>query len=103
MEQYGDPSNSFTLLRLASFFGILPLAGNLLLKKGLINHLKRLRYLNKEDDKGTTALIWAADKGHEALVGLLVEKGANIEAKSKQGGRHRYGQTKRGKRPWQGS
>ena len=60
MEQYGDPPNSFTLLCLASFFGILPLAENLLLKKGLINHLKRLRYLNKEGDKGTTALIWAA-------------------------------------------
>ena len=85
MEQYGDPPNSFTLLRLASFFDILPLAENLLLKKGLINHLKRLRYLNKEDDKGPTALIWAANKGQEALVGLLVEKGANIEAKSKQG------------------
>jgi ankyrin repeat domain-containing protein 50 len=33
-EMYRSPPDSFTLLHLASFFGILPLAENLVLKKG---------------------------------------------------------------------
>jgi hypothetical protein len=57
IEEFGDPPKSFTLLHLASCFGILPLAENLLLRKGLINKMKRLLYLNKVDDIGWTALI----------------------------------------------
>jgi ankyrin repeat protein len=69
IEGFDDPPKSFTLLHLASCFGILPLAENLLLKKSLINKVKRLLYLNKIDDKRRTALIWAAQLGHEAVVG----------------------------------
>ena len=73
--------DSFTLLHLASCFGILPLVENLLLKKGLINRLKRLLYLNKKDDGGRTALIWAAKGGYSAIVQLLLEKGADVDTK----------------------
>jgi ankyrin repeat protein len=72
--------NPFTLLHLASFFGILPLAENIIRKKGWIN--RRLKhYVNKKDGYGNTALAWAARRGHEAIVLLLLEKGADIEAK----------------------
>jgi ankyrin repeat protein len=84
MEEVGDPLKSFTLLHLASCFGILSLAENLL-KKSLINKVNRLLYLNKIDDKRRAALIWAARGGHEAVVRLLLEKGADVEAKSKEG------------------
>lgn len=80
--KYDDPLNSFTLLHLASYFGILPLAENLLLKKGWLNKMKRKLYLNKTDDSGRMALIWAAQSGHDALVRLLSEKGADFEAKN---------------------
>src|SRR5436189_246528 len=36
---------------------------------------------------GQTPLSWAAEKGHEAVVKLLLEKGAELESKN------RYGQT----------
>jgi ankyrin repeat protein len=83
--EYPIQPNSFTLLHLASFFGILPLAENLVLKKGLIDRVKLLFTLNKTDSSGTTALSWAARNGHEAVVRLLLEKGADVEAKAKYG------------------
>jgi hypothetical protein len=85
MKEYDDLPKSFTLLHLASYFGILPLAENLLLKKGLINKVKRLLVLglNKIDDKRSTTLYWAAQRGHEAVVRLLLEKGADVEAKGR--------------------
>jgi Ankyrin repeats (3 copies) len=84
-EMYRSPPNSFTLLHLASFFGILPLAQNLVLKKGWINRVKRLFYVNQRDGDGMTALSWAAERGHEAVVRLLLEKGADVEAKADYG------------------
>jgi ankyrin repeat protein len=41
-----------------------------------------------KDNCGYTALWWAVLNGHEAVVGLLLEKGADIEFKDR-----RYGQT----------
>jgi ankyrin repeat protein len=31
-------------------------------------------------------LLWAAEKGHEAIVKLLLEKGADVEAKDREYG-----------------
>ncbi|MCJ1264100.1 hypothetical protein MMC22_003971, partial [Lobaria immixta] len=83
VECYGDPPNSFTLLHLASLFGILPLAENLLRKKGLINKVKSELDLNERDNRRRTALMWAAQGGHEDLVRLLLEKGADVNVKDK--------------------
>ncbi|MCJ1267314.1 hypothetical protein MMC22_007199 [Lobaria immixta] len=63
----GDPPESFTLLHLASSFGIRPLAEKLL-------HSER-----------RTALMCAARGRHEAVVRLLLEKGADLEAKDSNG------------------
>ncbi|KAI9679647.1 MAG: hypothetical protein M1829_001609 [Trizodia sp. TS-e1964] len=82
---WGSPL-SLTLLHLASFFGILPLAENLLEESCLIDKTKLLLFINKLDNRGTTALIWAARGGHEAIVQLLLDKGANTEANDIYGG-----------------
>ncbi|RFU35773.1 hypothetical protein B7463_g564, partial [Scytalidium lignicola] len=83
MKRLGDLPKSFTLLRLASCFGILPLAENIFLKKGFINKIKRFFYVNQKDSNGMTALMWAAKGGHEAVVQLLLESGADIKAKDR--------------------
>ncbi|KAF4627871.1 hypothetical protein G7Y89_g10282 [Cudoniella acicularis] len=75
MEEFNDPPKSFTLLHLASCFGILPLAENLLLKKDV----------EAKDEYIGTALIGAVEYRHEAIVRLLLEKGADIEAEDKYG------------------
>ncbi|CZR58736.1 uncharacterized protein PAC_08628 [Phialocephala subalpina] len=85
MREFGKAPNSFTLLHLASYFGILPLAKNILLKNVSREKVERLLYLNKKDDRKRTALIWAALKGNETLVQLLLEKGADIEANDNDG------------------
>ena len=79
------PPNSFTLLMLASYFGILPLAEKLVLKEGLINRWMRSYNLNETDGQGMTALIWAAAGGYEAIVQLLLENGADIRTKARWG------------------
>ena len=75
--QGGEPPESFTLLHLASCFGILPLAENLILTKNWIEKM------NDIDGQRLTALMWAASCGHEAIVWLLLENGANIEIKTR--------------------
>jgi ankyrin repeat protein len=80
------PPHSYTLLHLASYFGILPLAENLLLKKRSINIVMRFLYVNKRDSFGRAPLHLAAWEGHEAVVRLLLEKGADTNAKDRQGG-----------------
>ena len=76
------PWKSFTLLHLASYLGILPLAENLILKKTWIKKLYRPYYLNECDEQEFTALMWAAQGGYNAIVRLLLEHGANIHARS---------------------
>ena len=81
VKNYEDPPSSFTLLHLASYTGILPIAENRLSKNALIGQMQRFFYLNKTDDKGRTALNWAAHGGYWAVVRLLLKKGADINAK----------------------
>ena len=81
MKEYGKPPKSFTLLHLASYFGILQLAENILRKRGWIMRVKGLYNINKRDGNGTTALIWAARKGHDTIVRLLLDNKADVKAK----------------------
>ncbi|KFY75689.1 hypothetical protein V499_04344 [Pseudogymnoascus sp. VKM F-103] len=80
----GEPPNLFTPLHLASWFGILSLAENILSKKGLFDTqklsfiFKNWGGINKRDSYGRTALWAAASQGHESLVRLLLENGAEI-------------------------
>jgi Ankyrin repeats (3 copies)/Ankyrin repeat len=67
-----------TGLHLAAFFGVYG-AANTLIIRGQSPDL--------EDSYGRTPLSYAAEKGHEAVVELLVEKGAELEAKDKDYGR----------------
>ena len=85
MKKPGHRPESFTLLHLASCFGIQPLAENLLRKEGLLSNLKLKFGMNKVDSEGKTALMWAAQGRHEAMVQLLLEKRADIEAKTRWG------------------
>src|SRR5438046_4098632 len=43
------------------------------------------RSVEVTDKDGYTALHWAAQSGHEAVVQVLVEKGADVEAPDKYG------------------
>ncbi|MCJ1267775.1 hypothetical protein MMC22_007661, partial [Lobaria immixta] len=88
--EYDDPPESFTLLHLASYFGIRSLAENLLCKKNLSDNRKLNLYLNKIDGEGKTALIWAVRREHEAMVQLLLEKGADVDVNHWQGGTALY-------------
>ena len=36
----------------------------------------------KETLRGTTPLMWAADEGHSAAIQLLIQRGADIQARS---------------------
>ena len=40
----------------------------------------------KSDDNGQTPLLHAIEKGHQAVVKLLLENGAELESKDKNGG-----------------
>lgn len=41
--------------------------------------------LNAQDHEGRTSILVAAGNGHEAVVRLLLEQGADIESKSRNG------------------
>lgn len=45
----------------------------------------KLAYLTTPSNKGWTLMHSASSNGHEAVVRLLVEKGAALEAKDKDG------------------
>jgi ankyrin repeat protein len=81
----GCAFNPNSVLHLASYFGIVPLAENLLSRKGWINKLKCYIDVNKRDGFAKTALSCAAEKGHEAMVRLLLEKGADVNSKGEYG------------------
>ena len=64
-----------TGLHLAAYFGVNE-AANTLLTHGQSADLK--------DSDGRTPLSWAAENGHEAVVKLLLEKGAELESKDRR-------------------
>ncbi|RDL30694.1 uncharacterized protein BP5553_10039 [Venustampulla echinocandica] len=70
----------FPLLHLASYFGIVPLAQNILRGGYWRNSASRQSYVNQKNLKGNSALFVAALRGHEVIVQLLLENGADIEA-----------------------
>jgi ankyrin repeat protein len=59
---------------LTAYFGLME-ASIALLKKG--------HNLDFKDTYGRTPLSWAAEKGHEAVVKLLLEKGAKLGSKDR--------------------
>jgi ankyrin repeat protein len=83
--ELGDPPGSFSLLHLASYLGIVPLAEKLVYKKGWMNRLKSHVNVSKGDGSGNTALHWAARSGHEAVVQLLLQASAVVNAKAEYG------------------
>ena len=78
--KYSFSLESFHVFNLASYLGIIPLAENHILGEGWMNKTKRLYYLHKHNDHGRTALISAAEQGHEAMVRLLLGQGAGLNA-----------------------
>ena len=77
-EAFAVPSE---LLHMASFSGVLPIVESLLPQKGLRNKMRNYRSVNRKDDHGMTALLYAVRGGHFAMVKLLLDKRADIEAK----------------------
>ncbi|OBT84941.1 hypothetical protein VE02_06622 [Pseudogymnoascus sp. 03VT05] len=67
-----------TGLHLVAYFSV---------EKPLYNFLESSLAANLKDSYGRTPLSWAAMKGHEGVVKLLLEQGAKVDAKDK------YGQT----------
>jgi ankyrin repeat protein len=79
-----DPwlSSNLPLLHVACYFGIVPWVRALLDRKTWI---PRMRNLSAQDVQGWQALSYAAQEGHEAVVQLLVNRGANVDANDKDG------------------
>jgi ankyrin repeat protein len=71
------------LLHMACALNIVPWVEAVLAKKSW-----RPRYhkrVNKQDVRGKTALHWLARRGNEAVVRLLLDRGADVKAKDKNG------------------
>jgi ankyrin repeat protein len=75
--------NDFTFSRRKSLFCHLAEQGNEI----ILTFLCAAGKLDVEsrDRRDRTPLLWAVEKGHEALVKLLLEKGANLEFQDKSG------------------
>ena len=71
------PLHPYTLLHIASYFGILPLAETLLPMEQSQHKMRRL-LLKEQDGMGRTALFIAANMGYEPVTRLLLHAGADI-------------------------
>ncbi len=77
---YSKPKVS-KLLHWASWFGILPLAENLLCQTRFVDKVKKFLSLDiQRDSRKRTALYWAARRGKSDMVRLLLEFRADVEA-----------------------
>ncbi|PGH35704.1 hypothetical protein GX50_01417 [[Emmonsia] crescens] len=81
-EQYGGAPPSFTLLHLAAYFGNLAWA-EMLLKHYASDGVLFRRHASRKDSYGRTPLFWAATRGHEDVVKLLLDHGVNINSKDR--------------------
>ncbi|EER27057.1 ankyrin repeat containing protein [Coccidioides posadasii C735 delta SOWgp] len=81
-EQYGVAPTSFTLLHLAAYFGVTAWA-KVLLKKKRGEAVFRRGPEHMKDSYGRTPLFWAASRGHREVARLLLDNGANVNAKDK--------------------
>ncbi len=72
-------------LCLASAIGIERAVEIFLLKQHSISADIQIDLEVKDEEYGYTPLLWAARYGHDAVVQLLLEKGADLEAKDKDG------------------
>jgi ankyrin repeat protein len=82
-----NDSGGWTPLSSAAWQWLLPANGSKVETKRN-DSLVRHRWLELEDSGGRTLLSWAAGKGHEAVVKLLLDNGADLETKDTT-----YGQT----------
>ncbi|KAI0973695.1 ankyrin repeat protein [Xylaria arbuscula] len=81
-EQAGGAPPSFTLLHLAAYFGNVAWA-KMLLEQNASEGIPFRRYTSRKDSFGRTPLFWAATRGHRDVVELLLEHGANVNAKDR--------------------
>jgi ankyrin repeat domain-containing protein 50 len=77
--------DSFSLLHIASYFGIVPLTQKLLPRKDWMSILKRHNHVDKRDSYGNTPLLYAVSIRHEAVVRRLLGNGADVAAKNDEG------------------
>jgi len=80
---HDELDGSSTLLHLASYFGVLPLAKRLV-KNWWISPIRHLN-VNKMNRNGRTSLHYAVTTRLKTMAQLLLENGANIEAKDNHG------------------
>jgi hypothetical protein len=85
-KEYGGLPDSFSLLHLASYFGIVPLVNLLFKRRGWIKGLNSDINVDQRDGNGFTALYWAAGNEHEAVVRVLLKYRAGVDVKNKYGG-----------------
>ncbi|KAH0542300.1 hypothetical protein FGG08_003327 [Glutinoglossum americanum] len=81
----GGAPSSFSLLHVACYFGILPLACRLFAKGGGAVRLRLRNPANKRDSEGHTPLWYAAERGHDRAVELLLKEGADVNLHGRAG------------------
>lgn len=80
-----DTTRPGMLLRFACQFGIIPLVENLLSRKSWVNKLKHFAHVSRKNTYETEALFSVIRGGDQKLVHLLLEKGADVNARDADG------------------
>jgi ankyrin repeat protein len=73
----------YSLLHLASYLGIIPLARKLLVRKSWKEIFQKPE--NKKDSFGMTPLMYAAQYGHKTVLQLLLDSKADVSTKGNDG------------------